>query len=90
MQKLVMLNPFGFPQAKLREAPLTWLVLLAMNEILRRCTPQNDLGEEPVIVSEAKQSPCFLMGDCHVALTGSWQCQGVVTTIFHLAQFFLF
>jgi len=40
-----MLNPFGFAQAKLREASrfLNWRVLLAMNEILRRFAPQNDI-----------------------------------------------
>ena len=34
-------------------------VLLARNEILRHYLHQNDIGHEPVIASEAKQSPRF-------------------------------
>ena len=34
-----------------------------MNEILRHFVPQNDLGQEPVIASEAKQSHPILRGD---------------------------
>ena len=49
------------------------MALLAMNEILRHYVPQNDIGQEPVIASEAKQSPPFFRGDFHVALVGSSQ-----------------
>ena len=60
-----MLNPFDFAphslwsgtsQAKLREASrsLNRRVLLAMNEILRHFVPQNDIGQEPVISSKAR------------------------------------
>ncbi len=37
-----------------------------MNEILRHYVPQNAIGQEPVIASEAKQSPRHLRGDYHV------------------------
>jgi hypothetical protein len=77
-------------QAERSEAPRfsNIRILLAMNEILRRSAPQNDISQEPVISSgarnplhpaichcepQAKQSPRCLMGDCHVALTGSSQ-----------------
>ena len=45
MQKLVMLNPIGFPLAKLREASRfsNGRVLHAWNEVLRRSAPQNDV-----------------------------------------------
>jgi len=51
-----MLNPFDFAQAKLREASrsMNQSVLLAINEILRHFVPQNDIGQEPVISSKAR------------------------------------
>ena len=54
MQELVMLNPFGFAQAKLREAShsFNWRVLLSKNEILRNYVSQNDIGQEYVISRE--------------------------------------
>ena len=55
MHEPVMLSTFDFDQAKLREAfrSLNWRVLLAMNEILRRSAPQNDVDQEPVIARDA-------------------------------------
>ncbi len=46
----------GTSQAKLREATHTSVrrVFLAMNEILRRYTPQNNITWEYVMLSEAK------------------------------------
>ncbi len=43
-QEPVMLNPFGFAQAKLREASrsLNRGLVLSWNEILRLYSPQND------------------------------------------------
>ena len=46
-----MLNPFGFAQAKLREASRSsnGRVDSSLNEILCRCAPQNDDEWEPSI-----------------------------------------
>jgi len=54
LKEPVMLNPFGFAQAKLREAShsFNWRVLLSKNEILRHYVPQNDIGQEYVISRE--------------------------------------
>ncbi len=58
----VMLNPFGFAQAKLREASrfLSIRVLLTKNEILRHYVPQNDIIQELIMLTEAEQSPSLL------------------------------
>ena len=66
-----MLSPFDFApyslrsgtsQAKLREASRSSnnRVLLAVNEILRRCAPQNDMNEEVVMTSEANHPAHYL------------------------------
>ena len=71
-----MLSPFDFAQAKLREASRfsNGQVLLAMNEILRRSTPQNDIVLEPVIANE-------------LSLRCLSTCSSGETTIIHFNNF---
>jgi hypothetical protein len=70
----------GTSLAKLREATHTSVrrVFLAMNEIFRRYTPQNNITWEYVMLSEAKHLVFRTEGESPTNLTSPSTCNKVI------------